>query len=213
MLCWQLDDLHLLNQLLTLVPMRNQRLNAADFEAMLLRESFQLWQARHAAVITHDFTNNTHRPAAGQLCQVDRCLRMTCALQYAARTSAQREDMPGLCKIIRGGCGVSHHLNGCGTIPGADSGGYPVRRIHANLKIRVKCLLIPGHHSFYAQLPQAIFSGRHTNQTATMFGHKIDRLGRRVFCGHDEIPLILPIFIVNHDDHSATPNICNCRLN
>ncbi len=44
------------------------------------------------------------------------------------------------------------------------------------------------------------------DQTAAVLGHEVDRLGRDLLGGHRQIALVLPILIVDHDDHLTGAN-------
>ena len=62
---------------------------------MLLAKGDELWDARHGAVVIAHLAQHASWLQAREPTQVDRCLGVPVALQYAASTRSQREDVTG----------------------------------------------------------------------------------------------------------------------
>ena len=142
---------------------------------MLSGEFQQLRQARHCAVVVHNFAKHADGTQAGELRQIHGGLGVAGALQHAAGARAKRKHVAGLDQILRHGGGRGHDLNRLGAVGGADAGGDAARGIHAHLKIGAKIFAVLLHHAFNAQLLQAFGGRRHANQPAPESRHEIDR--------------------------------------
>ena len=85
-----------------------------------------------------------------------------------------------------------------------------VTTISRNLGLET--FLIARHHALDAELAQTVLGGRHTDEAAAVFGHEIDRFGRGMFAGHDQVAFIFAVFIVHYDHHFSAPNISDYRF-
>ena len=172
-------------------------------------EFSQFRQPRHRAVVVHDFAEHADGAQPGELREVHRRLGVAGALQHAAGPRAQRKNVAGLHQILRHGGGRRHDLNGFGAVGGADAGGDAARGVHAHLKIGAKTLAVLMHHAVNAELLQPPGGRRHANQPASEPGHEIDGGGRDVLAGHDEVALVLAVFIIHDDDHFPPADVRN----
>ena len=59
------------------------------------------------------------------------------------------------------------------------------------------------------QLIQPLSGHGHADQAASMANHEVYGLWRRLFCGNDQVALILPIFIVQDNDKPARLDLLN----
>ena len=139
-------------------------------------EPYQLRQAGHRAVIAHDFADDAHGPAAGQLDQIHRRFGVAGALQDAARLGAQREDMAGLDQIVRAPPSGSAMMR---MVWARSAALMPVVMPRAASTLTWKSVLkfsrFCADHSLDAQLLEALGSGGHADQAAAVLGHEIDR--------------------------------------
>src|SRR5437867_6351398 len=100
-----------MNQSLVLQTMRNELRDRDERELMLLGKALELLTARGAAILVEDLANHAGRVQASAARQVDRGLRVADALQHAALTRAQWEDVTAMTQIARR-CGRIHrHAN------------------------------------------------------------------------------------------------------
>ena len=63
------------------------------------------------------------------------------------------------------------------------------------------------HHLPDLKLIEAAADDRRADQSARIRRHKIDMRGREFFCGDDDIALILPVLIVNDNEHPAGSDV------
>ena len=63
------------------------------------------------------------------------------------------------------------------------------------------------------QLIAPLFGQRHADQAATVNRHKVNYFSCYLLRGADKIAFVLPILVVNDDDHFAVANILDGVLN
>ena len=169
----------------------------------------QFRQARHRAVVVHDFADHADGALAGQVHQVHGGFGMAGALQDAAGPRAQRKHVAGLDQVLRHRRRRGHDVNRPRAVAGADARRDAVRGVHAHLKIGPEAFAVVVHHAVNAELLEPLGGGRHANQAAPEFGHKIHRRGGHVLAGDDEIAFVFAVFVVHHDDHFAPADFSN----
>ena len=174
----QFDGLDALDQFLPRAPVFDQVGDGADFQAMFFGELQQLRQARHRAVVVHDFAEDADGPAAGERGQVHRRLGVAGALEHAARTRAQRKHVARLHQVVRHRLRFGQDFDGARPVRRADAGGDAARGVHAHVKIGAKALAVLLHHAVNAQLVEPFGGRRHANESAPESGHEIDGGGR-----------------------------------
>src|SRR5262249_30237940 len=67
------------------------------------------------------------------------------------------------------------------------------------------------HHGSKSELVQPFTSHREANQAFSVCCHEINGFGCYHICGHCQVPFVLAIFIVNHDDHSSCSQFAESR--
>ena len=53
---------------------------------------------------------------------------------------------------------------------------------------------------------------RQADQAAGEAGHEVDRIGRRELGGDDEVALVLPVLVIDQDEHAAAPRLLDQLL-
>src|SRR5436190_9768832 len=94
------DDLFAFDEPLALTPIRDEILDAANLEPMLLLEDQQLWEPSRRAVGIEGFADHSGGNEPGKARQVDARFGVTRTAENAARFGAQREDVSGLNQIL-----------------------------------------------------------------------------------------------------------------
>src|SRR5690606_38356565 len=57
------------------------------------------------------------------------------------------------------------------------------------------------------QLLEPLRGEGNADEAPPVAGHEVDGLGGHLFCGDDQVALVLPVGIVHHDDHFAGPDV------
>src|SRR5436309_2168604 len=100
------------------------------FESVAFAEFTELRDARHGAVLIHDFADDATGPQSGDPGQIDDGFGLARAHQDSPFTRAQGEDMTGPREVTGFRTRVNGDLNGAGTIGRRDSGGDAFARFN-----------------------------------------------------------------------------------
>ena len=73
-------------------------------------------------------------------------------------------------------------------------------------------LAVVEHHALDAELLEALRRGGNADEAAAELGHEVDRLGRGLLGGHDQVALVFAIGVVDDDDHFAARDVAQHRL-
>ena len=68
------------------------------------------------------------------------------------------------------------------------------------------------HHHRKLELIAPLLGQREADQAPALPGHEVDRLGRHLLRGHDEVPLVLAVLVVHDDDEAPLPELLDRRL-
>lgn len=122
---------------------------------------------------------------------------------YPAFAGGDRENVAGLDDVVDGGVLGDGDLNGAGAVSGGNAGGDAFDGFDGNGEGGTVLGLVVLGHLGEAELLAAGFSQRKADQATAEFGHEIDRFGRDVFGGHDEVALVFAVFFIDQDDHAT----------
>ena len=92
---------HALNQGFIAAAVFDQIGNRADFQAVFARKNFQVGQARHAAVVVHDFADHRGRRQARHHRQITARFGVPCAHEHAAVLGLKWKNMARLHQVGR----------------------------------------------------------------------------------------------------------------
>jgi hypothetical protein len=67
--------------------------------------------------------------------------------------------------------------------------------------------LVVAHHQRQVELAAALLGQRQADQSAAPLGHEVDRFGRAVLGGNDEVAFVLAVFLVDQDHHAAGTHV------
>ena len=116
---------------------------------------------------------------------------------------------PGAAQIGRDRGGVDGDVNGGGAIAGGDAGGdaEPAFRVDADREGGGQLLGVPLGHLGQAELVAALSGQGQADQTPSVQGHEVDRLGRDQLGRADQITLVLAVLVVRDDDDLAVAQV------
>ena len=186
--------------------------DGADFEPMLPGEPDQLGQAGHGAVVAHDFADDAHRPATGQMDQVDGRLRVASALRDPPGPGAKREHVARLDEVLRDSPRIGQDAERLGAVAGADARRDASRGIHTHLEVGLEGLAVVVGHPLDAKLAEPVGCCGGADQAASELDHEIDRLRGDELGGHDEVALVLTTGVVHDNHHLALLQAGDDRL-
>jgi hypothetical protein len=115
--------------------------------------------------------------------------------------------MPGSNKVGRFGVVGDGILNGLCPVGCADSGGDAVGCVDADGKSGLKSGCVLNGLGVKAEAVTSIRRERQADEPSPESGHKIDYLGRNLFCGTDQVALVLAILGIDKDYHFPLPKV------
>jgi len=186
------------DELLILHPVADQALDGQHLQAVLLGEALELWEPGHGAVIVHDLHNHPSGLEPCQPGQVDAGLRMPRPPQNSPLFGLQGEQMAGGDNIVSSGHRIDQGMNGRRPVECGNAGGGIDPGIHRNGKSGAHGLGVLAGHQGNVQLAKALGGHRHAYQTPAKAGHEIDGLRGHILRCHHQVPLVLPVLVVQY---------------
>jgi hypothetical protein len=205
---------HAMYQLLDPEAIRDQLSNRHKREPMLMGDFLQLRTAGHRAISIENLADDAGRIESRESGEIHACFGLAYPLENTAGPRPERKDVAGATKI-RGDRGrIDGDVYGGGAIAGGDTGGdaeAPLR-VDADGECGRQLLGIPLGHLRQAELVAALTGERQTDEAPAVEGHEVDHFRRGKLGGADEIPLVLTILIIGHDDDFAVPQVVDGLL-
>ena len=202
-----LDALDPLDQFLLAAAVIDEGLDRADFEIVFFGELEQLGKTGHGAVLVENLADDAGGLESGEAGEVNGGLGVSGAAEDAALLRLEREDVAGTDEIARLGEGIGEDLNGAGPVGGADPGGDAVGGIDRDGEIGAVRFGVPSHHEGQAEALGGFLGDGGADETASMGGHEVDRLGGDLGGGADEVALVFAVFVIDDDDKQTKPDV------
>ena len=207
----EVDVGNLLDEALRALAVLDERLNRDDVESVFFRKFFQLGRAHHVPVVRHDLTAKPRGIESCQACEIRCRLRVARAPQHAALDRTQREYMTRTAEGRWPRFRIEQELDRLAAFESRDA-RIRIVGVDGNRERRLVIVRVVHDHLPDIQLIEPLAVDRRADQPLRVLRHEIDilRLDRR--CRNDEIALVLTIFIVHDDNHSAVLDILDCLL-
>ena len=174
-------------------------------EVVLLGEALQVDQPGHSGfVLGHDLAEHAGRRQSGGAGQVHRRFGVSGSLEHAAGPVPQWEDVPGPVQVVRAGVGVDQGGDGGRPVRGRDPGGRAVPIVHAHREGGSLRLRVGGDHQGKIEQVGALGQKRDADDARCVGQEKGDVLRRRRLGRHDEVALVLTVFVVDDDGHAQS---------
>jgi hypothetical protein len=181
--------------------------DGADLEAVQLREGDEIVHPRHRPILLHDLADHARGIEAGQAGDVDRRLGMAGADQHPAILRYQWEDVAGGDDVLRAlGC-IDRDGDGAGAVARGDAGGHAVPRLDRGGEGRFVAGAVVPAHQLQAELVDPALGHGEADETSPVLGHEVDRVRSRHLRRDHQIAFILPVLVVDKDEHAAVPGL------
>ena len=174
---------------------------------MPLGEPLQLRQARHGAVGIGDLADDADRLKAREPAEVHRRLGLARADEHAALARAQGEDVAGLDEIGRPALRVGEELDRPRPVGRADAGRDALARVDAHRERGPEPRLVARDHLRKIELLEALGRHRDADDAARVLADERDVVGVGELRGEREVALVLPVLVVDDDDHPAAADV------
>ncbi len=187
--------------------------DGTDLDVVFGGKGFEFGATGHGAVIVHDFADHATGLETGHTRQIAGCLGMPGAGQRPTGLSHQREDMARADDVIGFGVRGRRGLHGACAVSGRDTGRHTGGRLDRNGELGAKARAVTRRHQWQLEGLAALAGHRHADQPTGKTRHEVDMLGLAAFCGHDQITLVLAIFVIHKNDHLALANVFDQLFN
>src|SRR5581483_6756753 len=152
-------------------------------------------------VLVDDLAQHAGRVQAGHAGEVDGGLGVAGPLEHATLAVAQGEDVARAGQVAGAGGRVDERLDGCRTVGGGDARGGAVAVVDGDRERGALRLGVGAHHQRQLEVVEAIALQRDADHTRCVLQEEGDGVGGGELGGHDEVALVLPVLVVDHDDH------------
>ena len=167
-----------------------------------LREQLERRQAHHAAVLVHDLAHGGHGRQAGEPAEVRRRLGVTGAPQHAARDRAQREHVPRPHEVGAHGLRPRQRAQRLRAVERRRAGRRAALRVHGFRERRAELGRVVGNEQLEAEVVRDLRRHRRAQDAAAVLDREVHHLGRGVLGGEHDVALVLPVGVVDDDDHA-----------
>ena len=192
---------------LFLEPVTNQVGDRTDANTALARKALEVRPARHAAVFVQDLDDHGGRFEPGKPREIAAGFGMPGTRQDAARLRHDGENMTRLAEVVGAGVRRDRRPDRAGAIVRGYAGRYSFGRLDRDCEIGRVVFIGLRHHQWQPQLRATFSRQRQADQPAAVRRHAIDVFGPHQLRRHDQVTFVLPVFIVDHDDHLARTDI------
>mmetsp|Transcript_20755 Transcript_20755/g.70241 ORF Transcript_20755/g.70241 Transcript_20755/m.70241 type:complete len:212 (-) Transcript_20755:88-723(-) len=173
---------------------------------MLLAEGDQVCHPRHAAVVVDHFAQHARRLQPRQPAEVPRRLGVSVALEHAARSGAQWEDVAGSVEGLRAERRVRESAEGGCALGGGDARRGPRLEVDGHREGGPLWVLVSRDHGRKPQVVAALAGQRDAYHARGVAHDETDCLGRRQLTGEDQVALVLPRLVIGHHDGLTAPH-------
>ena len=153
---------------------------------------------------TSQITATGGRPP-GETREVDRSFGVPAAFEHATVLRAQREDVTGPDEVVGTRRGIEEPLDRERAIAGTDARPR-VAVIDRHRERGVATGAAGRDHRLDVELVEPRPAARHADEPARPTQHEVDGLRRDPLGGQGEVALVLPVFVVNYENHLAAAN-------
>src|SRR5690606_22036508 len=134
--------------------------------------------------------------------------------QNSALLCYQRKYVSRSSKILRFGRIVNKGFNGLGPVMNGNTCCAAVAfQVYRHRKLCVVKHRIFSNHKVKVQVLTASLGKWSTNKSSSVGSHDLDHLRGRLFSSSNEVPVIFPVFIIDHDHHLSGSDVVNGFFN
>ena len=199
----QLRGRDALDHLLARHAVRDEVLDRDHLQAVPLCEALELRETRHRAVGVGDLADDADGLQAGEPAEIHCGLGLAGAHQHAALARSEREHVPGLDQVLRGGIRVGEDADRACPVRRADAGRDALARIDAHRERGPETSLVALHHLWEVELLEPFGRHRDADHTARVLADEPDHFRRACLGREREVAFVLAVLVIDDDDHST----------
>jgi hypothetical protein len=192
-----------LDQMVVAAAIGDQVADRADLEAVALGKGDQVVESRHGPVILHDLADHAGRIEAREPGHVDRRLGMAGADEDAAIARDKRKDVARCHDVLPPLGGIDGDRDSTRAVRRRYAGRHAFAGLDRNGEGCFVAGAIGTAHQIEAELLDARPREGEADQATTVRGHEVDRVGSGHLRRNHEVALILPVLVVDENEHAA----------
>ena len=208
----QKDLLLPVNEAFRPYSVRNQILNRDYPQTITLCELHQIRHSRHRSVLIHNLHQSPRRIKPRQASQINRCLRMPRPFQHTILLSIQRIDVSRPSESTRSRRPISQSPDRSSPIRSRNPRRTTLQLIDRNRKRRTENRSIIDNLMLQLQFPATRHRYRSAKHPPCMLQHEVNLLRSYHFRSNNQVSLILPILIIDHDNEITLFEILDSLL-
>jgi hypothetical protein len=129
---------------------------------------------------------------------------VTATLEHPARARPDGKDVTRPKEALWTRLARGERANGAAAIRRGDTGRGAVRAVDADRELSAVWLAVFSHHQRQGELGSARPRQGHAHDAAGMAQHEDQPLEREALGSDDQVPFVLPLRVISHDDKLAT---------
>ena len=194
-----------LDQLVPLHPVVDDLGHRRELEPVGVAQAADRVEPRHRAVGVHHLDAHGRGTQPGEAAEVHHPLGVTRADEGPAVTRPQRLHVPGPVQVRRPGRRIGEHPDRCRPVRRTHAGGHPEPRRRVDRERVRRAPLGRVHRGLGRQLQPIARRPveRDEQHPPPLTQHEVDHLGRGVLGRAHQVPLVLPVLVVDQHDHPA----------
>ena len=185
----------------------DELLDGDQREVVLVGELPQRGQAHHRPVVADHLANHAGRRQPGEHRQVDGGLGVAAPAQDAALGVPEREHVAGADQVIGDARGTGEKLDGLRAVGSGDTRGDVVPCVHADGERGAVVLLVLARHLRHVQPVEVRAEHRDADQASSVADREGEQVGGGLRRREDDVPFVLPVGVVDHDDRTAPSDV------
>ena len=193
------------HETLRIQPVADQIGDVDQLEGVPLGVLHQLGQPGHRPIGVLDFADHPRRIQTGQPGKVHGGLGVAGAFQYAPLLGPQGKDVARAPQVGGAALGVDGHLDRARPVVGRNPRAHAVFRagIHTHGERGLVAVGVAIHHQGQIQRVESFALHRQADQAPRFGGHEVDLFRGGELGRADQIPFVLPVFVIHHHDRFA----------
>ena len=187
----------------------DQRGNRREQQAVLLAELDQLRQSGHRAVVVLNLADHAGGHAASESREIDGSFGVAGTLQHTALARAQRKHVAGSRERLITHFRVGERANRERAVGSGDSRARALEQVDRHGERRAVALGVVVDHHRQSQFVAAVAGERCHDHARRVADDERELLGGHVLRRHDQVALVLTVFVVDEHHHLAAADRCD----
>ena len=201
-----------LNRAVVAPPIGNQIGDRPNFQFVFLGEFYQVFAARHGAVIIHDLADHTSRIKTRQARNINRRLGVARANQHTAIARHQRKNMSRRRNISSSFRRINGHCHGARPVWRRNACRHAFARFDRYRESSSEAAGVLLRQQRQAKLVDPLLRHGEAYEAAAVLCHEVNRLRRRHLRRYYQIAFVFTVLIIDKNEHLAVSSVLDNLL-